>query len=211
MSLKKLAELSGVSLRYLENLQNGRFNDLPSAPYLYAYIKKIGDILGFDPDVWWDHFEKRGLAKSSGVGDYLPKNRFEREPVQRYAWLVLGVLAIVLYFAIRLPKIFGTPPLTISYPAEETVTVRDNNVLLSGSVEDARQIIINSESISIGEDGVWEKQILLQPGLNTFEITAKKFLGRENRQVRQIFYEPAQPDNASNVSSAFTATSTVSD
>jgi len=209
MSLKRLAEATGISLRHLENLQKGNFQRLPSAPYVYAYLKKIGDVLGFDAETWWDHFKKRGLVKSSGASDSLPKNRFERESAQKYIWLGIVVVGVIAYLVFRLPKIFGVPGSEIFYPAEQPPTVNSAEVILSGKTSDAGQLFINSESVTLAESGAWEKQVLLQPGLNTFEITAKKFLGRENKIVRQIFYELVSAESGPTMTEETTNTTTL--
>ena len=45
ISLEKLAELSGVSLRHVEALLLGETHKLPPAPYIRGYLVKMGHIL----------------------------------------------------------------------------------------------------------------------------------------------------------------------
>ena len=61
---------------------------------------------------------------------------------------------------------------------------------MSGTIENARELFMNGELVSIESGGAWEKGVALEPGLNTIEIRAKKFLGRETTITRQIFYTP---------------------
>ena len=48
LTLKRLSELSGISVKHLEALAAGQFDNLPPAPYLRGYLLKLGQVLGFD-------------------------------------------------------------------------------------------------------------------------------------------------------------------
>jgi len=43
--------------------------------------------------------------------------------------------------------------------------------------------------INMDENNNFSKSVLLQGGINSFEIKAKKFLGRETSVTRQIIYQ----------------------
>ena len=195
LASKRLSELTGISVKHLEALREGRFDQLPSPPYLRGYLMKLGQILEFDANEWWDGLKNARPAKNSAPTDELPKNRFKKEPVKKY--IIPGALAIVLifYFGFRFSEILGKPSITISYPSENVTIVNQNSVSIIGRVTGGDTLKVNSETISAGQNGYWEKTIPLQPGINTIEISAKKFLGRETKIIRQIIYEP--PKNSS--------------
>ena len=187
---KRLSELTGISLKHLEALREGRIAELPPAPYLRGYVLKLGQILEFDGDTLWNDIKKVRMTNNSLPIDELPKNRFKKESIKKY--IIPGALALLLifYFGFRFSKIFGQPVITISYPPENVTVVNQSSVPLIGRVTNADTLKINSETISAGQNGDWEKTISLQPGMNTIEISAKKFLGRETKIIRQIIYEP---------------------
>lgn len=197
LTAKRLSELTGISVKHLEALFEGRFEHLPPAPYFRGYLLKLGQILGFDADEWWDELKKARPAKSSAPTDEMPKNRFKEEPVKKY--IILGALALllILYFGSRFSRIFGQPNITVSYPSENVTIVSQNTVSLSGRLTNGDSLHINSEAISPAQNGDWQKIISLQPGMNTVEISAKKFLGRETKIIRQIIYEPPKSSSSS--------------
>ncbi len=195
LTVKRLSELSGISVKHLEALKQNRVDDLPSAPYLRGYLIRLGQILDFDANQWWEILKKEPAVKSSGHYDEPSKNRFRKEPLKKYFLISAIVLLIVIYLGFRTVKILGQPIIAISSPPDNLTVASRNYVSFNGRVTNADSLIINGEAVSIGQNGEWQKTIALQPGLNTIELVAGKFLGRETKLTRQIIYEP--PKNAS--------------
>ena len=190
LSLKKLSELSGISQKDLRNLSEGDFEHLPPAPYLHGYTQKLSKILEFDPDLWWSYFIRIGAVKTSGAEDSLPKNRFAIAKTRRYGWLIFLVVVVALYGGVRFSKILGRPTLTIDEPKEEITRVRESRIIVRGTLEDADELFVNGSPVEIKSNLTWERDVALEPGLNTIEFRATKLLGHETRAVRQVLYEP---------------------
>jgi hypothetical protein len=189
-TLDKLSESSGISSKNLESLLKGDYKSLPAAPYLRGYFMKIGEILDFDGEEafkkWKD--EAQEDVKMSGPQDKLPQNRFSRRPIAKYFWLgLLGVL-MIFYLVLQLPRLLGLPEITISNPREPRIFYSEEKILVNGTVANANEIYVNGERIEI-QGGSWQKEVALFDGLNTIEVTAKKFLGGEAKASREIIYE----------------------
>lgn len=189
LNLKKISELTGITLKHLNNLGSGNFKGLPPAPYLRGYLKKLGLVLGFDDEEWWIAFKKRGLVKDSSSGDDLPKNRFTRPSLRKIFLPAVLILIILLYFIFQFPRIFGKPIITVTDPSRDPMSATSREYVLRGILKNADSLYVNDETVSINQDGTWEKNILLNSGLNPVEIRAKKLLGGETKIVRQIFYQ----------------------
>ncbi len=196
ITLKKLSDVTGIAPVHLENLVHGNYDEMPSAPYFHGYLSEIGRVLGFDAEEWWVKLKKEGLVKNSGPQDELPRNRFVRQSAPKLLWglaAAAGLLAI--YFAFAFPRIFGTPSLTVVYPVENPSVATTTTVTIQGTVRNADAVYLSngstssSDEIMIAPDGSWQKTVLLQNGLNTFEISAKKFLGGETSITEQILYQ----------------------
>jgi hypothetical protein len=201
LSVKKLSELSGISQKDLQNLSEGDFDNLPPAPYLRGYTIKLSKILEFDPELWWNYFVRIGAVKASGHEDTLPVNRFAITKGRRYGLVVAVIVVVLVYGGLRFSKILGRPTLIISEPGEGIARVKESNITVRGTIEDADNLFINGTLVEIKQDGTWQKNVVLEPGLNTVEFRARKLLGRETDALRQILYEPdALPDNSSTTS-----------
>ncbi len=192
LSLKKLSEISGIALKHLENLNSGNLDALPPAPYIRGYLKKISEILEFDPEPWWQDLRREGEIVTSGNKDSLPQNRFAKKVANRKNWpIILIILIILAYFGFRSSKIFGRPEITTTYPpSEEVLIIQTKDITLQGNLRGGDKVMINGEATPINQDGSWQKTISLDPGPNIIEIAAKKFLGQETKITRNIIYEP---------------------
>ncbi|MDP2741172.1 MAG: helix-turn-helix domain-containing protein [bacterium] len=193
LNMRRLSEVSGISAKHLEAIFSGDENRMPSYPYLKGYLLKLGEILDFNSDEAWEQMKKFSASKSAGKTDELPKNRFSQKTDSKYFIIGAVILILFVYGIFRFYNISGTPVVVVSYPQENMAVVAENSVSLAGHVSNSDELRINGEPVQAQPNGDWGKIFLLQPGINTLEITAKKFLGRETKVIRQIIYQPASP------------------
>lgn len=190
ISLKRVSEASGIPINSLESLLYGNESKFPPAPYLRGYLVKLGRILDFDPDPWWKEFKDKQSLKAAGPGDKLPQNRFAIKTTSKYLWLAIAALAVLGYLGFRFYPILGKPHLAVFYPGESVSFVENEMLTVWGEVRGSDKIFVNHGEVAVGQDGRWQSAVQLQPGLNTIEITAQKFLGGETKILRQVIYEP---------------------
>ena len=197
LTFKKVSDLSGIPLKHIEHLSTGEYDRLPPAPYVRGYLNVLGELLQFDPLPIWEHFKTVSAIPSSGSGDRLPLNRFAPRPLIGYVWVGVATVVLLGYLGFRFSKIFGQPVLRVENPHETLATVSSRDFIVRGNLENGDTLLVNGEVTSLGQNGGFEKRITLQPGLNTLQISAKKFLGKEISLIRQVMYEPvSQPPTA---------------
>lgn len=201
LSLKRLAEATGITPTHLENLLHGNLEDMPSAPYFRGYLIRIGKVLDFDGEEWWERIKSDGLVRNSGPADELPRNRFIKTSLSKTVWagIVAGAV-ILIYLVFAFPRITGKPIITITYPPKNPFTIGLSTLTIAGTVENADSLYLNGGEIVIAPDGSWQKGVLLQNGLNTFQISARKFLGGETAVVEQVLLETAGVEPAHSTS-----------
>jgi len=187
ITLERLSELSGIAIKHLENILKGDAEKLPPAPYLHGYLLKLGELLDFDGNAYWEEWRKYSIP-SSGANDKLPENRFSKKPAAKYVWAAAAVLLVLIYLAFQLPRIIGAPSLYVSFPKNDLTNTTSSQILVSGTLLNAKELSINGEIIPLENNGAWQKEVSLQGGLNTIEIVAKKFLGGETKILKQVFY-----------------------
>jgi len=188
ISLRKLSEVSGIAFKHLENISFGRFEDLPPAPYLRGYLINLGHILEFDGEEWLESMKKDGLVQGAGARDQLPKNRFAQRPVRKKIIIGIVIAFAVFYIVFRLPAITGRPSINIISPSENSIITATDRITIEGTLSGSDQLTVNGDVTYINEDGRWQKNIHLQPGLNSIRVVAKKFLGRETEIIRHVIY-----------------------
>ncbi len=197
ITLDKLSELTNIPKRYLVAMMDNDFKNMPAAPYARGYITKICSVLEINSRQAIDTYNKIGL-KTSGKGDSLPQNRFALTKHYKKSWLIIIIITVIivifgLIFINRhiFADFFGIPFIEVNIPARE-----DNSPLLEtneqfftiqGMINPQDSITINGEAAPVNEEGVFTKEVLLNPGLNTFEIRVKRPLGQETIIIREIF------------------------
>ncbi len=204
LSVRKLSDATGIAPAHLEAMLHGRFDDLPSAPYVRGYLVRLGKALDFDGETWWRKLSRQEVPRT-GDADELPRNRFIRESRAKFAWAGVTAALLFIYLLFQLPIIFGKPSLAVTFPPQNPYSAISSMFTFQGKTKGASSLSINGDSVSIAADGSWQKTVLLQNGPNAFTISAKKLLGRETSVTEQIFYQSLPV-----TSSSSTATSTIS-
>jgi|SRR3989344_3553139 len=192
LPMVRLQQLTDIPERYLETIFKGEFKKMPAAPYIRGYLYKISEILGLNGEELWQKYKKEAEIFSSGAQDRLPENRFAIKTISK-KWLVGGIIGAVIltYLGINAGRLLGKPALTINLPIADTTLNDKPNTTISGTINPSDILKINGQEIIADKEGRFEKNYVLQPGINNFEISAKRFLGRETKVVKQIIYQPA--------------------
>ena len=203
ISLKKLSEITGIAINHIENMLRGDFEQVPPTPYFRGYLIRLGEVLNFDGEAWWKKIKREDGVKTSGSTDALPKNRFSRESPAKIVTIAAVILIILVALGFALPHIFGKPIISITAPLGNPSITTSNSVVIQGTVKNADSLYVNGDEATVASDGSWQKNVLLQSGINTFNISAKKLLGGTTEIVEQISYNTL-PSTSTPSSSATT-------
>lgn len=189
---KRLAEMTGIPERALDQFLAGDTSNLPSAPFIHGYVVKLGAALDFDGEAWWKQLKHTQPMLSSGTADRMPRNRFSKNRIP--SWVLWGVplaLILITFFGFRFASILGLPDVAIVIPDRDGFVATSSPTHLAGTATPGSRVVINGEAIPLSTDGTWEKEVTLQPGAqNDFTVEVTKFLGRSRSASRRIFFEP---------------------
>lgn len=192
LSVDRLAELTNINKRYINGLLSNDLKSLPAGPYVRGYLLKIAEVMETDAEplqMAYREFELR----TSGRYDKLPDNRFAIPRSKRgLAATVVVVSTLVILIALRWNSLMGIPVIEVNIPEKigerDYLETRDSSFIIEGRVNQKDSLFINNEPIPVDYDGAFSKDIILNEGLNTLEIRAKRFLGRETAVIRKLFY-----------------------
>ncbi len=195
LSAEKISALTGIPGTYISGILSGDPKRLPSAPYVRGYLAKIGDLIGEDGQALWSAYKEEHSLKSSGTYDRLPSNRFASKPSVPLSIavgvVVLALLSCLAYWGI---KAIRAPQISI-YGPEDNFVANASSVVLSGKINADDKLLINNEEIAPEKTGGFEKEFLLEAGVNTFEFRIKRFLGKESKVVRRVIYQPEEKND----------------
>lgn len=103
ISLREIADASKISLRYIEALEQDRFDILPARVFVHGFLRQYSKYVGLDADEVVNHF-----ISSQRAGDEEQEQEEKAAPPERRAasgwWmsgaLVVGVAAILVLAAL---------------------------------------------------------------------------------------------------------------
>ena len=209
-TIKKLADVTGVSPRHLQDIARGDFAALPSAPYVRGYLVRLGEVLEFDGEAWWQRIKSERPMRNSGSTDSLPENRFLKKSPTRLIIACGIALIVVIYFAFQFSRIFGRPTVAVTNPTDNPSTAMENPITIQGTAKNTDILSVDGENVIVAPDGTWQKDILLSDGSNEITITAKKFLGGTVNLTEDVIYQAPITATTSNSGSKNSTTSATS-
>ncbi len=112
--------------------------------------------------------------------------------------LVLLFVAIIIFYAyFQSRAIIAGPQIMLERP-ENGMTATTSLLTVSGTIINAKETSINGRKLFIDLQGRFSEQLLLSPGYNIIELTAKDTKGREVKRVLEIVYteEVTPPEEA---------------
>lgn len=193
INLAKLAEITGVSERFLSALVKEEFEKLPPSPYVRSYLFKLAEVLGLDGQKLWQEYQKNAQLKKSGVSDRLPLNRYQPRTLNKKLFFLLVVIVLVCGFLFFRFHYFLTKPQLLLFGQladAPSVTVSVPIIKVEGQIQSGDRLFLNQEKILAEANGRFQKDIVLQPGLNILQFQINRFLGRETITTKQVIYLP---------------------
>ncbi len=191
---EKIIAQTSMPAAYFEALITGQPHRLPAYPYLRAYLYSLADLLGISREELVAAYKRDFSEKFSGAHDKLPGNRFAL-PMNKRRYLVTGGVALLLIvvYVISHSGFFGTPSLRLDIPpaAPDPYIVEAQIIELKGAIEPGDTLLVNGQDVPVAVDGAFTRLHSLSPELNSIEFVVRRFLGKEIRIVRQVYYQEA--------------------
>lgn len=212
LSIQDIADETSVSAKYIRALEEGRYNDLPSPVYIKNYLQRICEVLGIAWEVIGSLYEKevqvytdvpkarhessarrvrgRGRRRSRSSGG---RSVHGQRAILVSRWFGVGAIAIVVllllvYFLVQITELLGAPELIVSDPVED-ISVTERSYDVRGQTEPEAIVTINQQPVGLSQDGSFEVEVFLKPGLNAIRITTASKRGAERSIERFIVYD----------------------
>jgi len=188
LTLEEAEAETKVRVKYLEALEEGRFDILPSNVYALGFLAKYAEFLEIDKEPLLDQF-KAERGQSEDISKLVPERRikesfFSITPRLIIVLIIILILAGIIGYIIYSVRSFTSPPnLQISSPSSEQV-IKEDKVEIVGKTDEGATLMINNQTVLIDDRGNFHQQVKLNPGLNTFEVKATNRLKKET--VKQV-------------------------
>lgn len=192
LKLEKVARDTRINIKYLNALEKGRFDLLPSGLYGKNYLREYSSYLRLDTRALLELYDEE-VQRPSKIREgelfntqIVKRHYFLSFPsIMRGLLIALCVLVAGTYLVYRLKGIVSPPELEIINPLDNT-TVVTGSLELSGHSEPESQLTVNGEQIISDSSGNFAKTVSLQKGINFITVSATKKYGGERTEVRRV-------------------------
>src|SRR3989344_2454827 len=186
--LDEAANDLGVPFRYLEALEHDNLKDLPAWSYINNLLKKYCHYLKIDFANCWNQLKNNPDFRGRKKNKEVEKKHLRSWPkLTRKITIWLLIIVILIFWALKVAKIFSPPVLEISYPLDGSL-VSEKQITLRGHSAKEVELIVNNKEIFVDDNGNFETIVDLQKGLNLIKITAKKRYSRiQEKEIKLLF------------------------
>jgi cytoskeletal protein RodZ len=197
--IKTVSLLTQIKPNYVELLEAGTYNKLPADVYIRGFLKSLADFYHIKERTLIDQYEKE-----RGFDIHVPLTQFEKRKWLSFTptTMIVGISLIVAsvaagYVFLQIRSVLAPPYLNLTEPNTDQ-TVVDNSVVVSGTSEVGAEIFINDQPVLASQNGEFTENLLLSPGLNVIEVTAKNKFGKISKAVRQVTSQAVATKTATN-------------
>jgi len=208
MSLADVSKATKIQVKYLEKLEEGRYQDLPADVYVKGFLRSYALFLGISETALVKTYEReKEIQKNIQKKDFkenlnqpIDISNFTITPKHIILGLVLIFVALGFFYIYREANLFiSTPRLTVTNPADGTVT-QERITQVSGIAERDADVSINDQKVMVNDEGKFSENVGLQSGMNAITVRAKNRFDKEavkTIQVKGDFQSENSTDNSS--------------
>lgn len=195
--LATAAQRLGISHHHLQAIEASAYDRLPGEVYIKNFLKRYAALLTINEDSVLAAFaEEYALAQRANprlhqgtLPPTPPRRTFSVTPaLLKRLSIGLLITAVLVYLGWEVSKIVAPPPLAVTSPVDNFIT-QENVVTIAGTTEAEAIVLINNQQTFVDQRGAFSETIVLEPGVNTITIAAKKQRSRERVIYRQVLYE----------------------
>jgi cytoskeletal protein RodZ len=194
LDIKDIEKAIRIRWKYIESIENGRYDNLPPDVYVRGFIRNYAAYLKLDPDKVMKLYEReRGLienVKKAKAGTAKAKP-FEKAKLVitpktlTLGGIVAGSLLILIYIGWQVSILTAPPRLTVNSP-KDNVNISSSSTTVDGTTDNGATVTINDVEIGTDQAGNFKEKISLQNGVNVIHIKSQNKLGKYTEQTKTI-------------------------
>ena len=181
LPVSEVSRLTKIQPKYIEYLEEGEYDKLPADVYVRGFLRSYADFLGLDEAALIKLYEKeKGIKKNleDGQGRKNLQEKSQSINISAFVFSPKKILFTVFILAIFFGAVFlyreigsftDAPRLVVLGPQENSET-SDNLTTVFGMTDVDAKIFINDQPVIVNDEGKFQQNITLQPGINTINI-----------------------------------------
>lgn len=191
MTLHEVSRETKIPVKYIEMIEEGKYDKLPPDVYVRGFLKGYAEYLGVDSGKIISLYEREKDIKNnlSGNGKKPPKkkSKLPRFVVTPRIIIAVCVVLVVIggfsYLYAQIGRFAAVPRLVIIAPAGDE-TIPGNSISISGFTDEDAKLTINGQPVLVSDKGEFREDIILQAGINAITVLAAN---RFNKEISKTF------------------------
>lgn len=186
-SYKDLENITKIKMNFVEDIEEERWQDLPSFPTVLGFIKSISGSLGLDEKMTVAIFKR---DYSLDKPDVNPKKDIAPKP----GWnpkttFILGISLVVLsilgYLGFQYASFISSPKVIIESPIDGQI-INGDTVKVFGSTQVDVKITVDNQPVLVDKDGKFSVDIRVSKDTKEIIITGESRSGKRTVISRRI-------------------------
>lgn len=208
MRVHDLARKINVKDLYIDALEKGHYDKLPTKVYAKGFVRSYARYFGVPEHVLLNLFEREysvyhniNFKDEEETVSKMPKvPRFIFTPriiMGFIGFIFLTGIGVYLYYGVD--NFISSPWLVIHDPVNGSV-INDDHVVLEGQTRNNSRVFVNGQQIFVDVDGFFSEEIGLAQGVNVIHVRSINKFDKESVQEVTINaqYDVAQPEEDEN-------------
>lgn len=198
ISLETTSARTGISIKNLEAIEQGRYTDLPGTVYVKNFIRQYARFLEVGEETALELFARESKVASRMIPEPpmppVPQKQRVLLTPQRVRWGLILLLAagVLIYLGLEVRNFTAPPALVLIEPPEQ-FTTSAHSVELRGTTDPEVSVTVNGKTVLVDHQGAFNELLDLQDGLNTVVIRATKKRGTSTVVTRSVLVtQPTQ-------------------
>lgn len=191
LTLEQIAKATRIRLSFLEAIEKGNYQGLPSSAYVQGFVKNYVTYLGLPVKELLALF-RREFNEQEYLG-VLPESFTKPKTIRvnRFRlWQTVGIVGFFLllfigYIAFQYKSAFINPSLFVNYPKEQQA-ISSQTITVLGQTEQNTTVLVNGLPAFVDSSGAFKKEITVAPGDVTISIKATNSFGKISTIERHI-------------------------
>ena len=169
LTLEDVSKSTKIKQEFLEFIENGQYEKLPSVSYAQGFVRNYAGFLGLNEKEIMAIFRRE--FEGEKLYSVLPKG-FERQdefPIKRFKigrnvfFIIFGIFIFLGYILFQYRYAVINPPLEITSP-KDLSQVSSSQITVFGKTDSNATVYVNSDAVSVNESGNFQKTIDVFPG-----------------------------------------------
>ena len=185
LNLETVSSETKIKKEFLEAIEDGRFQNLPSESYALGFVKNYAKYLGINTASIAPLFRREYKSRHIPIVPEFRKyqHKFNKKFfLNSRSLLFLTVIFIILgYIFFQYNSIIFPPKLEITEPRAGQ-EIMGNIVEVEGKTDPYATILIDGGEVYVALSGEFKKSIFVFSGDKKIEVVAKNRFGKESRR-----------------------------